>query len=143
MAQAFHTLLAALNSWRAEYGVPELEQLRYVPADQWNRFYLPFARAYLDRARLLRVTAFQACQSYLSITDPFEVTHQTEPITSTLHELDLDGHARLLEGLGGRQLLFDMAEIWPAMPVPRAPPSGEGGRTGTASMEYPLVCQPL
>ncbi|MCF3141669.1 SDR family oxidoreductase [Streptomyces platensis] len=85
VAQAFHTILATLNGWRAENGVPELEQLRYVSADQWNRFYLPFARAYLDRAQLLRVTAFQAYQSYLSITDPFEVTHPTEPITATLH----------------------------------------------------------
>ncbi|MGW2026525.1 NAD-dependent epimerase/dehydratase family protein [Streptomyces decoyicus] len=85
VAQAFHTILDALNSWRTENGVPGLEQLRYVSADQWNRFYLPFAREYLDRAQLLRVTAFQAYQSYLSITEPFEVTHRAEPITSTLY----------------------------------------------------------
>ncbi|WP_414506729.1 hypothetical protein [Streptomyces sp. NEAU-L66] len=65
--------------------MPGLEPLRYVSADQWNRVYLPFAREYLDRAQLMRVTAFQAYESYLSIPEPFEVTHRAEPITSTLY----------------------------------------------------------
>ncbi|MEU6298690.1 NAD-dependent epimerase/dehydratase family protein [Streptomyces erythrochromogenes] len=85
VAEAFDTILAALNSWRAENDVPALEQLPYVSTDQWNRFYLPFAREYLDRAQLMRVTAFQAYQSYLSVGEPFEVTHRAEPVSSTLY----------------------------------------------------------
>ncbi|MFJ1732897.1 NAD-dependent epimerase/dehydratase family protein [Streptomyces sp. NPDC088254] len=85
VAEAFDTILDALNGWRAENGVALLEQLPYVSGDQWNRFYLPFAREYLDRAQLLRVTAFQAYQGYLSVTEPFEVTHRVEPVTSTLY----------------------------------------------------------
>ncbi|MCX4825205.1 NAD(P)-dependent oxidoreductase [Streptomyces sp. NBC_01142] len=72
--EAFDTVLDALNSWRAEHGVPLLDRLPYVTPQQWNRFYLPFAEEYLDRAQLLRVTAFRAYQGYLSITEPFEVT---------------------------------------------------------------------
>ncbi|MFI0773161.1 hypothetical protein [Streptomyces sp. NPDC021212] len=44
--------------------------------EQWNRFHLPFAEQHLDRAQLLRVTAFRAYQGYLSVTEPFDVTHQ-------------------------------------------------------------------
>ncbi|MGW0332538.1 NAD-dependent epimerase/dehydratase family protein [Streptomyces sp. NPDC003011] len=72
--EAFDTILDALNSWRAEQGVPLLDRLPYVTPDQWNRFYLPFAEEYLDRAQLLRVTALRAYQGYLSVTEPFEVT---------------------------------------------------------------------
>ncbi|ARZ72339.1 fatty acid desaturase [Streptomyces albireticuli] len=72
--EAFDTILHALNSWRAEHGVPPLERLPYVTPRQWNRFYLPFAEEHLDRAQLLRVTAFRAYQGYLSVTEPFDVT---------------------------------------------------------------------
>ncbi|MFD0266172.1 NAD-dependent epimerase/dehydratase family protein [Streptomyces sp. NPDC127106] len=85
VAEAFGTILDALNDWRAENGVPSLDQLPYVTGDQWNRFYLPFAQEYLDRAQLMRVTAFQAYQGYLSVTDPFKVTHGVEPVTSMLY----------------------------------------------------------
>ncbi|WP_455410007.1 NAD-dependent epimerase/dehydratase family protein [Streptomyces hiroshimensis] len=72
--EVFDTILDALNSWRAEHGVPLLDRLPYVTPQQWNRFYLPFAEEYLDRSQLLRVTAFRAYQGYLSITEPFDVT---------------------------------------------------------------------
>ncbi|MCD9195210.1 NAD-dependent epimerase/dehydratase family protein [Streptomyces albireticuli] len=72
--EAFDTILRALNSWRAEHGVPPLDRLPYVTPRQWNRFYLPFAEEHLDRAQLLRVTAFRAYQGYLSVTEPFDVT---------------------------------------------------------------------
>ncbi|MEU8685625.1 SDR family oxidoreductase [Streptomyces sp. NPDC048611] len=72
--EAFDTVLDALNDWRAEHGVPLLERLPYVTPQQWNRFYLPFAEQYLDRAQLLRVTAFRAYQGYLSVTEPFDIT---------------------------------------------------------------------
>ncbi|SDF98569.1 Nucleoside-diphosphate-sugar epimerase [Sinosporangium album] len=81
----FDVVLSALNDWRAEAGVPALEQLPYLTPEQWNRFYLPFAREHLDRAQLLRVTAFQAYQGYLSVTEPFEVTHDVEDVTSTVY----------------------------------------------------------
>ncbi|MCS0639630.1 NAD(P)-dependent oxidoreductase [Streptomyces sp. LP05-1] len=85
VAEAFDTILDALNGWRAENGAPALQPLPYVSGRQWNRFYLPFAREHLDRAQLTRVTAFQAYQGYLSVTEPFEATHRVDPILPTLH----------------------------------------------------------
>ncbi|WP_030857685.1 NAD-dependent epimerase/dehydratase family protein [Streptomyces sp. NRRL S-37] len=74
VGDAFDTVLDALNDWRAEHDVTPLDRLPYVTPQQWNRFYLPFAEEYLDRAQLLKVTAFRAYQGYLSVTDPFDVT---------------------------------------------------------------------
>lgn len=84
--EAFDVILDALNAWRTENGVPLLQQLPFVTVDQWNRFYLPFAREYLDRAQLMRVTAFQAYQGYLSVTEPYEVTHQVEDVAPALYQ---------------------------------------------------------
>ncbi|MDJ1130778.1 NAD-dependent epimerase/dehydratase family protein [Streptomyces iconiensis] len=83
--EAFDTVLEALNSWRAENGVPQVERLPYVTPQQWNRFYLPFAEEYLDRAQLLKVTAFRSYQGYLSVTEPFDVTVQVEDTRDVLH----------------------------------------------------------
>lgn len=85
VGEAFDTLLSALNDWRKEQGAPLLASLPYVTSSQWNRFYLPFAREHLDRAQLLRVTAFQAYQGYLTLTEPFVVTHPVDPVTTTLY----------------------------------------------------------
>ncbi|MFF0447636.1 NAD-dependent epimerase/dehydratase family protein [Streptomyces sp. NPDC004609] len=85
VGETFDIALDSLNTWRAEREVEPLQRLPFVGTEQWNRFYLPFAQEYLDRAQLLRVTAFQAYQRYLSMTEPFEVTHQVEDITSTLY----------------------------------------------------------
>ncbi|QXJ25682.1 NAD(P)-dependent oxidoreductase [Actinomadura graeca] len=84
IVETFDTVLAAINGWREENGIPEIRPLPYVTMDQWNRFYLPFAREYLDRVQLMRVTAFQAYQGYLSVTEPFDVTHSVEPIVPTI-----------------------------------------------------------
>jgi nucleoside-diphosphate-sugar epimerase len=85
VGQVFGTVLGALNSWRAERGIPPLDQPPYVSPEQWNRFYLPFAEAHLDRSQLLRVTAFRAYQGYLSVTDPFDVTHPVADTAPVLH----------------------------------------------------------
>lgn len=85
VAEVFETIRAALNSWRAEHGVPALERLPTMTPEQWNRFYLPFAEEHLDRSQLLRVTAFRAYQGYLSVTEPFEVTHQVSDTARVLH----------------------------------------------------------
>ncbi|MEU8778395.1 SDR family oxidoreductase [Streptomyces sp. NPDC048606] len=81
----FETVRAALNSWRAEHGVPPLDRLPSMTPEQWNRFYLPFAEEHLDRAQLLRVTAFRAYQGYLSVTEPFDVTHRVPDTVQVLH----------------------------------------------------------
>ncbi|MFE5856963.1 NAD-dependent epimerase/dehydratase family protein [Streptomyces sp. NPDC056500] len=83
--EVFDTILDALNSWRTEAGVPRLDHLPYVTPDQWNRFYLPFAEQYLDRAQLVRVTAFRAYQGYLSVTEPFAVTDRVADTAQVLH----------------------------------------------------------
>ncbi|MEK8173287.1 hypothetical protein NKH77_43575 [Streptomyces sp. M19] len=85
MPEAFDTVLDALNSWRTEHDVPPLERLPYVTPEKWNRFYLPFAEQYLDRAQLLKVTAFRAYQGYLSVTEPFDVTVRVEDTAGLLH----------------------------------------------------------
>lgn len=74
--EVFDTARDALNTWRSEHGAPLLDRFVYVTPEQWNRFHLPFAEQYLDRAQLLRVTAFRAYQGYLSVTEPFDVTNQ-------------------------------------------------------------------
>ncbi|MFJ2116006.1 NAD-dependent epimerase/dehydratase family protein [Streptomyces sp. NPDC087850] len=81
---AFDTVREALNDWRAAHDLPRLEGLPYVSPEQWNRFYLPFAEGHLDRTQLLRVTAFRSYQGYLSVTEPFAVTHQVDDTTGTL-----------------------------------------------------------
>jgi nucleoside-diphosphate-sugar epimerase len=83
--EAFDTVQDALNAWRAEHDVPLLDRLRYVTPQQWNRFYLPFAQEHLDRAQLLKMTAFRAYQGYLSVTDPFDVTHQVPDTRDVLY----------------------------------------------------------
>ncbi|MGW5344979.1 SDR family oxidoreductase [Streptomyces sp. HUAS TT3] len=85
VTQVFETVRAALNGWRARHGVPLLERLPSMTPEQWNRFYLPFAEEHLDRAQLLRVTAFRAYQGYLSVTEPFEVTHRVPDTSLVLH----------------------------------------------------------
>ncbi|UQX03558.1 SDR family oxidoreductase [Streptomyces sp. RerS4] len=85
VAEVFETVRAALNSWRAEHGVPALDRLPSMTPEQWNRFYLPFAEEHLDRAQLLRVTAFRAYQGYLSVTEPFAVTHRVPDTVEVLH----------------------------------------------------------
>ncbi|MFG2734863.1 NAD-dependent epimerase/dehydratase family protein [Streptomyces harbinensis] len=85
VGDAFDTVLKALNTWRAEHGVPQLDPLPHVTPQQWNRFYLPFAEEYLDRVQLLRVTAFRAYQGYLSVTDPFDVTVRVPPTREVLY----------------------------------------------------------
>ncbi|MFE3578246.1 NAD-dependent epimerase/dehydratase family protein [Streptomyces vinaceus] len=85
VAEVFETVRAALNDWRAAHGVPALVRLPSMTPEQWNRFYLPFAEQHLDRAQLLRVTAFRAYQGYLSITEPFEVTHRVPDTGTVLH----------------------------------------------------------
>ncbi|MFI7301386.1 NAD-dependent epimerase/dehydratase family protein [Streptomyces sp. NPDC050121] len=83
--EAFDTVLEALNAWRAEHDVPLLDRLPYLTPQQWNRFFLPFAEDHLDRAQLLKVTAFRAYQGYLSVTDPFDVTHQVPDTRDVLY----------------------------------------------------------
>ncbi|MFD5930214.1 MULTISPECIES: NAD-dependent epimerase/dehydratase family protein [unclassified Streptomyces] len=85
VAEVFETVRAALNTWRAEHAVAPLERLPSMTPEQWNRFYLPFAEEHLDRAQLLRVTAFRAYQGYLSVTEPFEVTHRVPDTALVLH----------------------------------------------------------
>ncbi|MEV7833057.1 NAD(P)-dependent oxidoreductase [Streptomyces subrutilus] len=85
VAEAFETVRAALNTWRAAHGVPPLDRLPSMTPEQWNRFYLPFAEQHLGRAQLLRVTAFRAYQGYLSVTEPFEVTHRVPDTALVLH----------------------------------------------------------
>ncbi|MEU5401404.1 NAD(P)-dependent oxidoreductase [Streptomyces sp. NPDC005963] len=84
--EVFDTILDSLNSWRAEAGVARLDHLPFVTPDQWNRFYLPFAEQYLDRAQLQRVTAFRAYQGYLSVTEPFAVTDRVADTAPVLHD---------------------------------------------------------
>ncbi|MFI7301469.1 NAD-dependent epimerase/dehydratase family protein [Streptomyces sp. NPDC050121] len=86
VSEAFDTVLEALNDWRAKHDVPLLDRLPYVTTQRWNRFYLPFAKEYLDRAQLVRVTAFRAYQGYLSVTEPFDVTHQVPNTQDVLYK---------------------------------------------------------
>ncbi|MFD9568466.1 NAD-dependent epimerase/dehydratase family protein [Streptomyces sp. NPDC059982] len=83
--ETFDTVRDALNSWRAEHGVPALEPLPYVAPEQWNRFYRPFAEEHLDRGQLTRITALRAYQDYLSVTEPFEVTDRVPDTALLLH----------------------------------------------------------
>ncbi|ANW21527.1 NAD-dependent epimerase/dehydratase family protein [Streptomyces clavuligerus] len=82
--EIFDSMRDTLNSWRSAHGVPPLDRLPSVTPEQWNRFHRPFAEQYLDRAQLLRIAAFQVYQGYLSVTEPFDVTHQVPDMEQTI-----------------------------------------------------------
>ncbi|GHJ31081.1 NAD-dependent epimerase/dehydratase family protein [Streptomyces hygroscopicus] len=119
MEDVFETIRAALNSWRSANGVPLLERLPHVTPEQWNRFHLPFAEQHLDRAQLLRVTAFRAYQGYLSVTEPFDVTTQVADSKQALF-LSMRLWAETHEGAARR-----IPQPWKERSAPAA--AGAGG----------------
>ncbi|MGA5821234.1 SDR family oxidoreductase [Kitasatospora sp. NPDC094028] len=71
-----------LNSCRAAHGIAPVERPPLVPAERWNRFFLPMADRHLSPFQAQAVKLLAMFQSYTSMTEPFTPTHPvTDPAT--------------------------------------------------------------
>lgn len=67
---------ATLNDWRAERGVPPIQQPPFIDTKRWHRFFLPLAKRELSEIQHHAVTLLGMFESYTSMPQPFEPTHQ-------------------------------------------------------------------
>ncbi|MFD6286215.1 SDR family oxidoreductase [Streptomyces sp. NPDC060205] len=91
----------ALNAWRAARGCAPLEVPTIVTPEQWDRFYLPFARPHLTARQLRAVELLSAFIPYMSTHDPIGVTRRVPPVRPALRTCVrawADRHPRLAQG---------------------------------------------
>ncbi|MEV7013784.1 SDR family oxidoreductase [Streptosporangium sp. NPDC051022] len=65
-----------LNGWREERGIPPVAVPPFISPRRWHRFFLPFAEQHLSPIQLQAVRLLGMFESYTSMADPFEPTHQ-------------------------------------------------------------------
>ncbi|WP_159074305.1 SDR family oxidoreductase [Streptomyces dioscori] len=90
-----------LNTWRAARGCGPLEIPTIVTPEQWDRFYLPFARPHLTARQLHAVELLSAFIPYMSTHEPIGVTRRVPPVGPALRtcvEAWADRHPRLAQG---------------------------------------------
>ena len=74
LATLIDVTCAALNTCRAAHGVAPVARPPIVPADTWNRFFLPLAERYLSPFQNEAVKLLAMFQSYTSMAAPFTPT---------------------------------------------------------------------
>ncbi|MFE1802423.1 SDR family oxidoreductase [Streptomyces sp. NPDC059517] len=90
-----------LNTWRAARGCGPLETPTIVTPEQWDRFYLPFARPHLTARQLRAVELLSAFIPYMSTHEPIGVTRRVPPVRPALRTCVrawADRHPRLAQG---------------------------------------------
>lgn len=80
-------VLEALNRWRNARGVEPIVPLRVIRREQWERFFLPFARDALDNRQLRILDLLAAFLPYLNLVDPPRPNWLVAPVTNDLQPI--------------------------------------------------------
>ncbi|ARQ68811.1 SDR family oxidoreductase [Streptomyces marincola] len=74
LGELLDVICDTLNECRAGHGRPPVERPPLVPAERWDRFFLPLAQRYLSPFQHRAVQLLGMFQSYTSMAEPFEPT---------------------------------------------------------------------
>ncbi|WP_162002595.1 SDR family oxidoreductase [Streptomyces sp. CB01881] len=72
------SMYLSLNRWRASHGYEPLETPGFVTPDQWDRFYLPFAKPHLTNRQLRQIDLLGEFIPYMSVGEPIGVNWQVD-----------------------------------------------------------------
>ncbi|CAA9275476.1 MAG: hypothetical protein AVDCRST_MAG41-3205 [uncultured Corynebacteriales bacterium] len=73
-------MFAGLNRWRTAHGAAEFRPPQIITPDQWNRFYLPFARPHMTGRQRHFTDLLSEFQPYMSLTEPLPATWRVPPV---------------------------------------------------------------
>ncbi|MEU6721104.1 SDR family oxidoreductase [Nonomuraea sp. NPDC046802] len=86
VAEVLELSLSTLNKWRGDQGIRAIGVPPLLTPEQWNRFFLPFAREHLSTVQQRVVDLFKDFQPYLCLTTPFNVTDQIGDLEPALEK---------------------------------------------------------
>ncbi|WP_169814372.1 SDR family oxidoreductase [Nocardia mexicana] len=72
---ALTIMVEALNQWRADRGIPALEQPKIIDPRRWERFLWPFARQHMSPRQVRVLELLSHFHPYMQIRTPLEPDH--------------------------------------------------------------------
>jgi nucleoside-diphosphate-sugar epimerase len=81
---ALELIVATLNAWRTERGIPAIPPPPLLSPERWERFFRPFVAARLSPRQLRVLHVLSNFEPYLAITEPLRPTHQITDVEPCL-----------------------------------------------------------